>query len=93
MIRRAPRALSPAQRDVLEAAEASRVVQSWKGWYVKADRVGRGHYASPTIEALIRAELLKTGPLLALGTQRLAVLTDAGRATLTKIRDTEQAEP
>ncbi len=94
MTARAPR-LSPAQRDVLEAAELghiTRSVYSTDRWYIDhTDGLRGGTQVSVTVEALIRTGLLATGPFVALDVPRLAVLTDAGRATLTQIRDTEQA--
>lgn len=90
MTARAPRPLSPAQREVLTAADHGRVTRSLYSptrWYVDAWMRG-GRNVTTTVDALIRAGLLETGPFVALGTPRLAVLTDAGRAMLQQITET-----
>jgi hypothetical protein len=94
---RSPRPLSPAQRDVLQASGDGRVTRSAYSpvrWY--ADFTGglRGGTAvSATVEALIRIGLLETGPFVALGTPRLALLTDAGRRALEQITATTETTP
>lgn len=92
MTARAPRPLSPAQRDVLQAAADSRVTRSLYSptrWYVDFPSTGLrgGSMVTKTVEALIRAGLLETGPFVALGTPRLAVLTDAGRCMREQINE------
>ena len=95
MTARAPRPLSPAQRDTLQAAEAGHVTKSTYAphrWYI--DHTGGlrgGTQTSATVEALIRAGLLETGPFIALGTPRLAVVTDTGRRMLEQIRAHDDA--
>ena len=90
MTARSPRPLSPAQREVLQLAAAGHVRRSlsseaspWITW------AGRNNVTA-TVEALIRAGLLETGPFVALGTPRLAIVTDAGRRMLEQI--TAEAE-
>lgn len=94
MSARAPRPLSPAQRDVLTAAEGGRVTRSLYSptrWYQDAWIHG-GRNITTTVQALESAGLLETGPFIALGTPRLAVLTDTGRRMLEQIRaDAEEA--
>jgi hypothetical protein len=93
---RASRPLSPAQRDTLQAAEAGHVTKSTYAphrWYIDhTNGLRGGTQTSATVEALIRAGLLETSPFVALGTPRLAVVTDAGRRMLDQIRaDAEEA--
>ncbi len=91
MTARAPRPLSPAQRDVLTAADGGRITRSLYSptrWYQDAWIHG-GRNVTATVEALERAGLLETGPFVALGTPRLAVVTDAGKRMLAQIRERE----
>jgi hypothetical protein len=86
---RAPRPLSPAQRDVLTAAEDGRVFRSLYSptrWYLGTPWPGSNRAVTETYEALMRAGLLETGPFIALGTPRLAVVTDTGRRMLEQVR-------
>lgn len=93
---RAPRPLSPAQCDVLAAANLGHVTRSLHAparWYVDyTDGLRGGSMVSKTVEALIRAGLLETGPFTALGTPRLALLTDAGRRMLEQITTASREE-
>lgn len=97
MTARAPRPLSPAQRDMLQAAEVGHVTKSTYAphrWYVDhTDGLRGGTQVSATVEALIRAGLLETGPFVALGTPRLALVTDAGRCRLAQTRARAEAQP
>lgn len=86
---RAPRPLSPAQRDVLTAAEGGRVYRNQFGspyWWTASAHYTDPHRVTTQVEILMRAGLLETGPFIALGTPRLAVLTDTGRRMLEQIR-------
>jgi hypothetical protein len=94
---RSPRPLSPAQREILTAAQLGHVTRSVYSpvrWYADfTDGLRGGTRVSATVEALIRAGLLETGPFVALGTPRLALLTDAGRRMLEQITAATETTP
>ena len=93
MTTRAPRPLSPAQREVLALADAGRVHCSAHGrpyWWTSMPNYAEPKRVSATVQALIDKGLLETGPFVALGTPRLAIATDAGRRMLEQI--TAEAE-
>jgi hypothetical protein len=79
---------------VLTLARDRRVTRSLHSpvrWYADfTDGLRGGTAVSATVEALIRAGLLETGPFVALGTPRLAVLTENGRRMLEQITATTE---
>lgn len=87
MTARAPRPLSPAQRELLVFAAdrcVTRSLYSPTRWYIHQAMYPK-RKVTASVEALIRAGLLETGPFVALGTPRLAMPTDAGRRMLEQI--------
>jgi hypothetical protein len=92
---RSPRPLSPAQREILTAAQLGHVTRSVYSpvrWYADfTDGLRGGTRVSATVESLIRAGLLETGPFVALGTPRLAMVTENGRRMLEQITAEREA--
>lgn len=92
MTARTPRPPSPAQREVLALARDGciKLATHWphRRYAHYADGPIRNQVTA-SVEALMRAGLLETGPFIALGTPRLAMLTDAGRRMLEQITATD----
>jgi hypothetical protein len=87
--------LTPAQAEVLTLAAEERVTRSLYSptrWYAQTTYFGRPHAVTATVEALIKAGLLETGAFVALGTPRLAVVTDAGRVLLDTLNNKPEGE-